>query len=421
MKYSMNIGDVICCSLTLALCLLFGCDSKRESTSESGAKAVHGVEVAQVYIRHCSWDPLGNAAEPIEMAFVNALLAGDLAGVDALLSKGKIGINEVLCLTGCENLRRGRLLMEQTRLQPPVIASGIGAMYSRFLNAYCITDKCDPVLGKNDVIEFYGTPLMMAARAGNTTMMAFLLEKGANPNVFIKTQGILPQYESQAFFSERNMLSNQRPWSYLCALTDCYVRTVGKTIESEDDCAALLFQYGAAMPPDNAQGQSGLWEAAKVHSRFLLEQFVKAGADVNHKDHLGMTVADYVYREASSLPPSEIRQEYEAFFQALLSLGGQMAQEREGMQDFRQQPPEQPGHYPATIPPPQYTRQDRTAEIAALELQLKELRLQLVDARHDAKMNAISGVGALSAQMRVMSLINAIYERERRLRELQEQ
>lgn len=75
------------------------------------------------------------------------------------------------------------------------------------------------------------------------------------------------------------------------------------------------------------------------------------------------------------------------------------------------------------MPPPSSvaaSQQDHSAEIAAIEIQLKELRMQLVDAKHDANMNAISGTAALSAQMRVMSLIDAIHERERKLAALQE-
>jgi len=376
------------------------------------------VEVTQVPVRHSSWDPLGRTGEDVAMTFVKTLIAGDVAGVDAVLSKGKIGINDVICLTENDNVRRGKLFTDQTQFRPPEIAQNVGGMYARFLNAYTVTDKYDSALGKNEVIEFYGTPLMMAARAGNTSMVAFLLKQGANPNVFVKTMGVDVQADGQ-LIGGPSLVAGRRPWSVLCALTECYVRTVGKYIESEDECAALLIKHGAAMPPTNSQGQTALWAAAQARSRFLLDQFVKMGADVNHKDDLGMTIADYVSREMASLPVGRLRQEYEAFLSALQGYGAKMSGggakypsngNTAGVQ-VNQMP------QPTTRP---VTQQDHSAEIAVIEAQLKDLRMQLIDAKHDASMGAITGAAAVSAQMRVMSLIDAIHERERRLSALQE-
>ena len=392
-----------------------GADAEHGKTSVSGGKA-KCVEVTQVPVRHCSWDPLVRTGEDIAMTLVKTLIAGDVGGVDAILSRGKIGINDVICITENDNVRRGKLHTDQTQFRPPEMARNVDAMYARFLNAYTVTDKYDSALGKNEVIEFYGTPLMMAARAGNPTMVSFLLKQGANPNVFVKTKGVDAQIEGQAIGGSM-IVSGRRPWAVLCALTECYVRTVGKYVENEDECAAILIQHGAVMPPKNQMGQTALWAAAQARSRFLLEQFVKMGADVNHKDDLGMTVADYVSGEIGSLPFGGLRQEYEAFLGALEAKGARMSGRRAQYPSAENVRGRQIDQRPSPVVT---SKQDHSSAVAAIEAQLKGLRMQLVDAKHDANMNAISGTAELSAQMRVMSLIDAIHERERKLAELQE-
>ena len=353
------------------------------------------------------------------MAFVKAMVSGDVAGVDAILSRGKIGINDVICLTENDNVRRGKLFLDKTVLRPPELGQNVGAMYARFLNAYTVTDKYDSALGKNEVIEFYGTPLMMAARAGNTTMVAFLLKQGANPNVFVKAKGVDVQRQGQTIGSPF-AVAGARPWAVICALTECYVRTTGKYVESEDECAALLLKHGAVMPPPNSQGQTALWAAAQARSVFLLEQFVKMGADVNHKDDLGMTVADYVSREITA-SSGTLRREYETFLSSLQSHGAQSAKRPPASGDVAAQAGIVPAAPMQSSTSTAVVRQDHSVEIAAIEVQLRELRMQLADARHDANMNAISGgTASLTAQMRVMSLIDAIHERERRLSALQD-
>ena len=403
-----------------AMTIVAGCDlSAGQGTGAHARIKARSIEVTQVPVRHCTWDPLGRTGEDVAMTFVKAMTAGDVAGVDAILSRGKIGINDVICLTENDNVRRGKLFLDKTVLRPPELGQNVGAMYARFLNAYTVTDKYDSALGKNEVIEFYGTPLMMAARAGNTTMVAFLLKQGANPNVFVPTKGVDVQRQGQVIGSP-TVVAGARPWAVICALTECYVRTTGKYVESADECAELLLKHGAVMPPANSQGQTALWAAAQARSTYLLEQFVKMGADINHKDDLGMTVADYVSREIS-VSSGTLRREYEAFLSALQSRGAQSAKRPSASGDVAAQTgivPVAPMQSPASTAA---AWQDYSAEIAAIEVQLRELRMQLADARHDANMNAIGGgTASLTAQMRVMSLIDAIHERERRLSALQE-
>ena len=418
-KSSVMHGATFALAITFSfvgLSVVSGCGAETEQDKAPIARGkAKCIEVTQVPVRHCSWDPLGRTGEDVAMTLVKTLIAGDVGGVDAILSRGKIGINDVICLTENDNVRRGKLYTDQTQFRPPEMARNVGAMYARFLNAYTVTDKYDSALGKNEVIEFYGTPLMMAARAGNPTMVSFLLKQGANPNVFVKTKGVDAQMVGQAIGGSM-IVSGRRPWAVLCALTECYVRTVGKYVENEDECAAILIQHGAVMPPNNQMGQTALWAAAQARSRLLLEQFVKKGADVNHRDDLGMTVADYVSGEIGSLPFGSLRQEYETFLSALEAKGARVSGRRAQYPSVENVGGRQMDQRPSPVVT---SKQDHSAEIAAIEAQLKSLRMQLVDAKHNANMNAISGTAELSAQMRVMSLIDAIHERERKLAELQ--
>ena len=248
----------------LGLSVVSGCGAEAGQNIVPAARGkAKCVEVTQVPVRHCSWDPLGRTGEDVAMTLVKTLIAGDVGGVNAILSRGKIGINDVICLTEDDNVRRGKLHTDQSQFRPPEIARNVGAMYAPFLNAYTVTDKYDGALGKNEVIEFCGTPLMVAARAGNPTMVSFLLKQGANPNVFVKTKGVDAQMEGQAIGGSM-IVSGRRPWAVLCALTECYVRTAGKYVENEDECAAILVQHGAVMPPNNQMGQTALWAAAQV-------------------------------------------------------------------------------------------------------------------------------------------------------------
>ncbi|MBQ7187877.1 MAG: ankyrin repeat domain-containing protein [Kiritimatiellae bacterium] len=374
--------------------------------------------VSQVSIRQeQTVDSFGKFSDTPALALVKRIIDGDTAGVDVALSQGGLDINEILCLTFNDNIRRRRIDLAKTQFKPPYMGN---QNFSPLNYCYKIDSSTDVVLDKNDVIQFYGTPLMLAARRGDPVMVAFLLKRGANPNVFIPVKGVTEQMARREI-GLPSVLAGRRPFVVLCALTDCYVETFGKTVESGDECADLLIKQGAVMPPENEAGQTALWAAAQVRSVFLLKEFIQMGADVNHKDLLGMTVADYVSREMATAPGESLKREYEIFLQALSGYGVN-THGGDSNAPSRMRNPDPNGQVNPTyeISSNVIAAKERLAEIAAIEAELKGLRVQLAEAKHDANMNAITGTAAFSVRMRVRSLIDAIHERERRLAALQE-
>ena len=406
-----------------AMAIVLGCDSDAGQGGGGLARVkARSVEVTQVPVRHSSWGEVGRVTEDPSVELMKRIVAGDVAGVDEMLSRGVIGIDDVIC-DGRAICNRRAIDLSQVFLTPPEIVAQLFQKDWAIVNPYTIRARLNGLLQENEGCDFYGTPLMTAARAGRAEVVAFLLKRGAKPNVFIRVKGVDGQVDGRTRMArigvgDSEFISGKRPFAVLCALTDCYVYAVGKYADAADECAEILLKHGAVMPPVNSMGQTALWAAAQARSRFLLDQFVKMGADVNHKDDLGMTVADYVSREMASLPVGRLRQEYEAFLSALQGYGAKVSNGGAKYPSNNNTTGSQISQIPqpSTRTAPQ---QDHSAEIAAIEAQLKDLRMQLIDAKHDANMGAITGTASVSAQMRVMSLIDAIHERERRLSALQ--
>lgn len=383
-------------------------------------KSRHGtVVVSRITVRLCQWDPLRKTPENPALGLVKAIVAGDLAGADAILASRKVGVDDVLCIVEDASIRKSRIDSEKLQFRPPEMASGVGPAYRHLMNGYSLSLAQDPSLGKNHVVWLYGTPLMIAAREGNPAMVAMLLKRGANPNVFIPTMGISERKTGREPYSATTFAPS-RPWATLCALTECYVRTANKYPENQDDCAELLLRGGAVVPPVNSQGQTALWDAVQVGSRYLVEKLLEAGVDPAHRDNFGMTVADCIVRELSAISDESIRTD----LQTLLTLVGNGGQT---VHVDRQPSPAQaavstaPAYsVPQPPPTPQMSEAERLKRIDFYEGRLVELRRQLADAKHDRDMNAVMGHGTASAQMRVFSLMDAIADAEKHLTELQD-
>ena len=420
-----NTLSVLCLALAAASPGFSGCSREPEAApSAIQTRSRHkSVFVSRIPVRLCQWDPLRKAPEDPALRLVKTIVAGDLAGVDALLASGAVGIDDVLCIVEDETIRRRRVDADKFQFLPPTMTSGFGTANKHMLDAYSLTRAQDPSLEKNHVVWLYGTPLMIAARAGNPAMVSLLLARGANPNVFIPTMGIAEQRKQQSPYPPQTV-ATARPWALLCALTDCYVKTSAKYAENQDDCADLLIRGGAIVPPDNSQGQTALWAAVQVQSRHLVDAFLEAGVDPSRKDRFGMTVSDFILRDLATVSDTAIREAYQTFLSILGSSGNGAApasptfQPRPGEGAVPESGPS--ANLPAPPPRPEMTELERKKQIDLYEGRLVELRQQLADAKHDRDMGALMGQGTASAQMRVYSLMDAIAEAERRLSELQD-
>ena len=252
-------------------------------------------------------------------AMADAIRTGNIAVVDALLDKGLIGIDEPICLSlsGMSGA-----LMTSTRTWT-LASSNLAADANKVLNptgdpmsmpfipdtpgmsfsapGWTANSGARTMYG-SDTAVLHGTPLMIAARNGNPTMVRHLLKRKANPTVFIEVGGAI-NLPYSAIFSDG--VAIQRPW--LFALSETYRMSGGKQKPRSkmDQIAELLIKAGAVLPPEDGHGWNGLWDAAVACSVPMLELALSSGLDINSTDNLGNTVAE-CRRAVSGLPGEAI-------------------------------------------------------------------------------------------------------------------
>nr|MCR4805256.1 ankyrin repeat domain-containing protein [Clostridia bacterium] len=286
-----------------------------------------------------------------------------------------------------------------------------------------------------------GTPLMVAARMRNESMVTALLKRGANPNVFIEVSDYVPC----SFYGISNLSG---PWNcrrpYLCALFDAYMPLDSTTMDKADAIAKILLEHGAAFykKPDNDE-RTAIWDAARLKSAYLLSEMLKKDFDINKEDVDGMTIMDWCLQERPQAGSHQML--HRRFVRALEKMGAKSHKasgpSREGSPttkqadeaDFAMGPcgggAAQPGSpdgaaapspvaAPLPIPLPVVQKPDNSAEIALLQSRIWKLRMELEEARGNERAAAAQGTGWVTASMRSVDIMREISECERRIMEL---
>lgn len=327
-----------------------------------------------------------------------------------------------------------------------------------------------------DVIQgpyLLGTPLMIAARAGRTKVVAALLKLGANPNVFIKVQ----DYNADRFGERSGTWKCPRP--YLCALFDCYMKMAPDAIEKADEIAKMLIGNGAIFiakiekrgiakieeRDTDDYGRNALWDIARIKSTYLLSEILKSDFfrdKINHRDNSEKTIADYCAEEMGGLYGDELCREFMA---GLQRFGADFKDDLENAHekitpaqpkitpakpvtspmppeagpkpmvrpDSGQMPPPSalqeasarvqlppesvPSPMPMSVPSPMLKR-DNSVEIAALQHRLLALRMQLEDARANRIIATAQGTGWVTASMHEQQIMQEISDCERQIMQL---
>ncbi len=417
----------------------------------------------------------GNAME-------KAILGGDIKLVDRLLQAQGKSINDVIAISGREDrwrLSDKKAILDSRRYDPPKVDPIIfdGEVYDNtpFIpaggpfgqNAMDISPFAPP---QGDYYAIYGdtkcyvlgTPLMIAARAHKKYMVRALLQRGANPNVFIKVGDYFVNDKRRLDSGNQFLVINATAdaqmkracgmtgrdvgtWkcrrSYLCALFDCYVAMDARKVDKADEIANLLIEHGATfISGTDDMGRNALWDAARLKSAYLFGEMVKRGLDVNQEDTNDKTVFDYCAEESRGPDRTLLAR----FRKAVARLGVKPKERPEGADDEEDTaetavPGEGRGNLPWTVPSrvlpqPQMTytpmpfpaatgpspmqKPDNSAEIAMLQNRIWALRSELEDAKANTKVSIAQGTGWVSASMRETDIMREISECERRIMQL---
>ena len=213
-----------------------------------------------------------------EGKIVRAVIDGDLETVDAMLDAG-FDIDKVILFYNGKTDR----LFRVSEFDPV-----------RNFNSYRVTHSGSATLDSKEwIAELYGTPLMVAARIGNSKMVSHLLGRGANPNIFIETK-----------FNFRSLPFNVRNQIY--ALKEAYWPAISAIYERKDEVfvkkvfsrcdriARMLVDAGAMLAPEDRAGRTALYDAFEARSTYLLELGVKSGLDPLAEDNTGKNFVEFL-------------------------------------------------------------------------------------------------------------------------------
>ncbi|MBO4286585.1 MAG: ankyrin repeat domain-containing protein [Kiritimatiellae bacterium] len=142
--------------------------------------------------------------------------------------------------------------------------------------------------------KIYGTPLMLACRLHNPSMVEFLLQKGADPNIWIK-------------FKEKERKDQlSRPWvsAYHClSMLLCGPESWKRDADKIAKINRLLLAAGVRFPDkeegsfamEDAFGRTALWDAFEIFDPFWLEVLLKQKKyDPNKVDGGGESFVEFL-------------------------------------------------------------------------------------------------------------------------------
>ena len=241
------------------------------------ARARRPVRLVNLISVHASRSPAAD--------MIRAVLNGNVSRIDELRAKG-ISIDAVYCFSEGDRFPSGTRIcltsfLRGFDLQLIHEPGDWGDSYYRIYPK--AADRNLPY----GYVRLYGTPLMVACRAGNHVMVKALLERGANPNVFIETRNTprIPDCISR------------RPLIY--AYSETFL-SASKRADSArrrmkaDAVAAALKASGIVFPGVDGVGRNAVFDALEAFSPSFLETAIRNGCDVNVRDRHGLTACDWV-------------------------------------------------------------------------------------------------------------------------------
>ncbi len=397
-----------------------------------------------------------------------AVSAGNVRMADQLLNSGAISVDNVI-IAGLK-LPNGHTLSEPDgrlgcQAFSPSGAFSDGSVY------YHAAGETVSTYGwsKRTTTHLYGTALMTAVRNRNVFMVKELLKRGANPNVFINVGSVVfknSMVKAQQAASNGTVWFGGKPYggplddmfmprsatgdakapnpvgdivdyavTRLCALTDLYGTGTSKTLQQDDAIAEMLVNAGAGFPTgEDDRGRTALWDVAAVRSVYLLGLLHANGWDVNHKDHMGKTVADYCVATLEKMPECDDRAMLVRFVEELGRLGCNVPSAMPEPQRIevrplggnggatqRQVPGENPGIGGSPVAPDLINTRassDRAMERQAIQNQIDALRIELEDARRNLHNDIVQGTGWVSASMHEQGILREIQELQGQLMRL---
>lgn len=218
---------------------------------------------------------------------VEAIAAGDIDTVNAILDAGLDVDAPILFHNGTAPLR---FAVKDERL-----GGDSGNMVALAQSVF--SSRAYPTAAG----EMFGTPLMLAARTGNLKIAKILLERGANPNIFIETKQkygttivedgscwLLPGHRRNMIFALKEAY-----WPLVrCFFSSASPAEFRKTAAKCDRMADLLVSHGASLAPADRAGQNALWDAAEMLSPHLLEMALESGVNAEDETNAGESFVD---------------------------------------------------------------------------------------------------------------------------------